>query len=42
MTHLKSSGGRSGDSDRDDARKREIVAAAMARHVAERMADDPN
>ncbi|WP_145359219.1 endonuclease/exonuclease/phosphatase family protein [Alienimonas californiensis] len=40
VTHLKSSSGRSGDPDRDDARKRELVAAAMARHVAERLAAD--
>jgi len=35
VTHLKSSSGRLGDADRDNVRKREIVAAAMVRQVAE-------
>ncbi|MFH5806424.1 endonuclease/exonuclease/phosphatase family protein [Alienimonas sp. DA493] len=42
VTHLKSSGGRSGDADRDNARKREIVAAAMAEYVVEEMKADPD
>ncbi|MFH5804456.1 hypothetical protein [Alienimonas sp. DA493] len=40
-THLKSSGGKSGPEDYGNARKRELVAAAIARHVAGRLAEDP-
>ena len=41
VTHLKSSSGAGGERDRDNARKRELAAAAMVRRVAERLADDP-
>lgn len=41
-THLKSSGGSSGAQDRNNARKREVVAAAIAAAVAKDRADRPD
>ena len=40
-THLKSSLGRTGESDADNARKRETVMASIADRVNELLADDP-
>lgn len=41
VTHLKSSRGASGDRDRDNAQKRELVAAAVAKHVVQLRKDNP-
>lgn len=40
-THLKSSRGDAGPADFENAQKRELVAAAMAEHVADLLAADP-
>lgn len=40
-THLKSSRGLTGEPDRENAEMREYVAAAMATHVADKLAKDP-
>lgn len=40
-THLKSSRGRAGESDHENVMQREVVAAAMAMFVAERLKENP-
>lgn len=42
VTHLKSSRGRTGESDKQNARKRELVAAAIVSDVTTRCGADPN
>ncbi len=42
VADLKSSGARSGNSNRDNPHKQEIVAAAIARHVAGRLHENPD
>lgn len=42
VTHLKSSRGAIGDSDRSNAQKRELVAAAVAKHVVQLRKNNPD
>lgn len=42
VTHLKSSRRASGSSDRENAQKRELVAAAAARHIVQLREDNPD
>ena len=42
VTHLKSSRGQSGASDRENTQKRELVAAAAAQHIVQLREDNPD